>query len=145
VSALFAAAIALFTAGTPHAIVLAVLLAGGFFKSLQFTALNAIAYADINNAAMSRATSFSSVVQQLSQSAGVAVGALVLEIERMGRPGAQVLAEDFPAAFLIVAAIAASSAFIFMRLPQGAGASLSAKAEPVGTDRKTVSEPASFS
>jgi EmrB/QacA subfamily drug resistance transporter len=145
VSALFAAAIALFTAGTPHAIVLAVLLAGGFFKSLQFTALNAIAYADINNAAMSRATSFASVVQQLSQSAGVAVGALVLEIERMGRPSAQVLAEDFPPAFLIVAAIAASSAFIFMRLPKGAGASLSAKAEPVGTDRKTVSEPVPFS
>jgi EmrB/QacA subfamily drug resistance transporter len=145
VCAFFAAAIALFTAGTPHAIVLAVLLAGGFFKSLQFTALNAIAYADVKNAAMSRATSFASVVQQLSQSMGVAIGALVLEIERMGRPGAQVLAEDFPAAFLIVAAIAASSIFVFLRMPKGAGASLSAKAEPVGTDRKTVSEPAPFS
>jgi EmrB/QacA subfamily drug resistance transporter len=145
VCAFFAAAIALFTAGTPHPIVVAVLLAGGFFKSLQFTALNAIAYADVKNAAMSRATSFASVVQQLSQSMGVAIGALVLEIERMGRPGAQVLAQDFPAAFLIVAAIAASSIFIFMRMPQGAGASLSARAEPVGTDRKTVSEPAPFS
>ncbi|MET0157024.1 MAG: DHA2 family efflux MFS transporter permease subunit [Methyloceanibacter sp.] len=145
VSALFTAAIALFTAGTPHAIVLAVLLAGGFFKSLQFTALNAIAYADIKHAAMSRATSFASVVQQLAQSAGVAMGALVLEIERMGRPGAQVVAQDFPVAFLVVAAIAASSTFIFMRLPKGAGASLSARAEPVGTDRKTASEPAPFS
>jgi hypothetical protein len=94
---------------------------------------------------MSRATSFASVVQQLAQSAGVAMGALVLEIERMGRPGAQVVAEDFPVAFLIVAAIAACSTFIFMRLPKGAGASLSAKAEPVGTDQKTASEPAPFS
>jgi hypothetical protein len=73
------------------------------------------------------------------------MGALVLEIERMGRPGAQVVAEDFPVAFLIVAAIAACSTFIFMRLPKGAGASLSAKAEPVGTDQKTASEPAPFS
>jgi hypothetical protein len=32
-----------------------------------------------------------------------------------------------------------------MRLPKGAGASLSAKAEPVGTDQKTASEPAPFS
>jgi MFS family permease len=144
VSALFAAAIALFTAGTPYAIVLAVLLAGGFFKSLQFTALNSIAYADIDDGAMSRATSFASVAQQLSISTGVAVGALVLEIERMGRPGAHVVADDFPLAFLIVAAIAASSALVFMRLPKDAGASLSAKARPVGADRETAAEPAPF-
>jgi EmrB/QacA subfamily drug resistance transporter len=144
VSALFVAAVALFTAGTPHAIVLAVLLAGGFFKSLQFTAINSIAYADIDDAAMSRATSFASVVQQLSLSAGVAMGALVLEIERMGRPDTRVVAEDFPLAFLLVGAIAASSALIFMRLPKGAGASLSARTRPVGADRETAPEPAPF-
>ena len=144
VSALFVAAVALFTAATPHAIVLAVLLAGGFFKSLQFTAINSIAYADIDDAAMSRATSFASVVQQLSLSGGVAMGALVLEIERMGRPDTRVVAEDFPLAFLLVGAIAASSALIFMRLPRGAGASLSARARPVGADRETAPEPAPF-
>ena len=144
VSGLFIAAVALFTAGTPSAIVLAVLLAGGFFKSLQFTAINSIAYADIDSPAMSRATSFASVVQQLSLSAGVAVGALVLEMERMGRPDASVLAEDFVPAFLLVGALAASSALIFMRLPKGAGASLSARAQPVGADQKTAPEPAPF-
>lgn len=145
VSGLFIAAVALFTSGTPYAIVLAVLLAGGFFKSLQFTAINSIAYADIDSPAMSRATSFASVVQQLSLSAGVAVGALVLEMERMGRPDARVLAEDFVLAFLLVGAIAASSALIFMRLPRGAGASLSARAQPVGVDQKTAPEPTPFS
>ncbi len=145
VSSLFIAAIALFTAGTPHGIVLAVLLVGGFFKSLQFTGINTIAYADIDTGAMSRATSFATVAQQLSLSAGVAVGALVLEIERMGRPDARVVAEDFALAFLLVAAIAASSALIFMRLPKDAGASLSARARPVGADRETASEPAPFS
>ncbi len=145
VSSLFIAAIALFTAGTPQAIVLAVLLVSGFFKSLQFTGINTIAYADIDTAAMSRATSFASVAQQLSLSAGVAMGALVLEIERMGRPDARVVADDFALAFLLVAAIAASSALIFMRLPRGAGASLSARARPVGADRETASEPAPFS
>jgi MFS family permease len=144
VSGLFIAAVALFTSGTPSAIVLAVLLAGGFFKSLQFTAINSIAYADIDSPAMSRATSFASVVQQLSLSAGVAVGALVLEMERMGRPDASVLAEDFVPAFLLVGALAASSALIFMRLPKGAGASLSARAQPVGADQKTAPEPAPF-
>jgi EmrB/QacA subfamily drug resistance transporter len=142
-SSLFIAAIALFTVGTPHAIVLAVLLTGGFFKSLQFTAINTIAYADIDTAAMSRATSFASVAQQLSLSAGVAVGALVLEVERMGRPDAHVVAEDFPLAFILVAAIAASSVLIFMRMPKGAGASLSGRARPVGADRERTPEPAS--
>jgi EmrB/QacA subfamily drug resistance transporter len=84
-TAAFTAASALFTELTPAAVILAVLLVGGFFKSLQFTAINSIAYADIEEKDMSKATSFASVAQQLSMSAGVATGALVLEIERMGR------------------------------------------------------------
>jgi len=144
-SSLFVVAIALFTAGTPHSVVFAVLLTGGFFKSLQFTGINSLAYADIDATAMSRATSFASVAQQLSLSAGVALGALVLEIERMGRPGANVVAEDFPLAFILVAAIAASSALVFARLPKGAGASLSARAQRVGTDRERAPEPTQFS
>ena len=47
-----------FTAATPHWIVMTVLLVGGFFRSLEFTALNAIGYAEIDQRAMSRATSF---------------------------------------------------------------------------------------
>jgi len=109
-----------------------VLLVGGFFRSLQFTAINSIAYADIHEKEMSKATSFASVVQQLSMSAGVATGALVLEMERMGRDSHQVLASDFPMAFILVACLAASSAFIFARLPKKAGASLSRRAHAVG-------------
>ncbi|MGZ8417226.1 MAG: DHA2 family efflux MFS transporter permease subunit [Methyloceanibacter sp.] len=134
VSSLFIAAIALFTAGTPHWVVLAVLLVGGFLKSLEFTSINSIAYADIDVKAMSRATSFASVAQQLSLSAGVAIGALVLEAQRMGRGGTDVVASDFPLAFVLVAAAAASSALIFAMLPKGAGASLSSRARPIPAD-----------
>jgi hypothetical protein len=132
VSSLFLAAIALFTAGTPHWIILAVLLVGGFLKSLEFTSINSIAYADIDARAMSRATSFASVAQQLSLSAGVAIGALVLEAQRMGRGSEDVVAGDFPLAFVLVAAIAATSSLIFAMLPKEAGASLSARAHAVG-------------
>jgi EmrB/QacA subfamily drug resistance transporter len=131
-SSLFLAAIALFTAGTPHWVILAVLLVGGFLKSLEFTSINSIAYADIDSKAMSRATSFASVAQQLSLSAGVAIGALVLEAQRMGRGSEDVVAGDFPLAFVLVAAIAATSSLIFAMLPKGAGASLSARAHTVG-------------
>ncbi len=133
----FTAASALFTEATPAAVILAVLLVGGFFKSLQFTAINSIAYADIEEKDMSKATSFASVAQQLSMSAGVATGALVLEIERMGRETHQVVASDFPPAFLIVGALAALSALVFMRLPKHAGSSLSRKAHPVGEPEPT--------
>ena len=43
-----------------------VLLAGGFFRSLQFTALNALCYADVPQESMSNATSFAAVGQQLA-------------------------------------------------------------------------------
>ena len=141
VSGFFIAAIAMFTLGTPHTLVLAVLLVGGFFKSLQFTSINSIAYADIDTKAMSRATSFASVAQQLSLSTGVVVCALVLEVERLGRPDSTVVAGDFPAAFLLVAVIAASSALVFALLPKEAGASLASRARAVGVPPEPASAP----
>jgi len=140
ISGLFIASSGLFTPTTPHIVILVVLLVGGFFKSLQFTSINSLAYADIEPRAMSRATSFASVAQQLSMSAGVAVGALVLEFERFGRHQATVQSDDFAAAFVVVAAIAASSALIFFMLPKEAGRSLSAPARPVGTPQDSVSQ-----
>ncbi len=137
-SSAFVAVCALFTAATPAVVILGLLLVGGFFRSLQFTAVNSIAYADIEERDMSKATSFASVAQQLSISAGVAVGAFVLEIERLGRGTHDVIASDFPPAFLLVAALAASSALVFMRLPKNAGASLSRRAQGVGKTRKSV-------
>jgi len=134
----FVAASALFTAATPVWVILAVLLVGGFFRSLEFTAVNSIAYADIEDEDMSKATSFASVAQQLSISAGVAVGAFVLEIERLSRGTHEVIASDFPPAFILVAALAGSSALVFMRLPKNAGASLSVRAHKVGETRKSA-------
>jgi EmrB/QacA subfamily drug resistance transporter len=139
VSSLFLAASALFQPGVPLMVIFAVLLVGGFFKSLQFTSINTLAYADIEPKAMSRATSFASVVQQLSLSAGVAIGALILELERMGRHATNVEASDFIAAFVVVAAIAASSALIFVALPQEAGASLS-RARPLRVPQDSISQ-----
>ncbi|MGO9430645.1 DHA2 family efflux MFS transporter permease subunit [Rhodoblastus sp.] len=125
ISAVFLAANGLFRPDTPQAILLAVLFAGGFFRSLQFTALNALGYADIDHAAMSKATSFSAVVQQLSLSSGVSIAAAVVEATRSFSLDGHIGAKDFPPAFFAVAAITASSALIFMRLRPNAGAALS--------------------
>ena len=56
-----------------------ILVVGGFFRSLQFTAINTVAYAEVEPAQMSRATTLVSVNQRLAISAGVAVGAFSVE------------------------------------------------------------------
>ena len=70
------AACAIFRDSTPFAVMIGVLMLGGFFRSLQFTSVNALAYAEVPIARMSRATALSAVGQQVSLATGVAVGAL---------------------------------------------------------------------
>ena len=126
-SAAFLAACASFVPGMPFAAMIIILLSGGFFRSLQFTSINTLAYAEIEPQLMSRATTLVSVAQQLSLSTGVAVGALVVETTLRLKHGTTMGAWDFPPAFLAVGALSASAAFVFARLPPDAGAELSGR------------------
>ena len=126
-SAAFLAACASFVPGMPFAAMIVILLSGGFFRSLQFTSINTLAYAEIEPQLMSRATTLVSVAQQLSLSTGVAVGALVVETTLRLKHGTTMGAWDFPPAFLAVGALSASAAFVFARLPPDAGAELSGR------------------
>jgi EmrB/QacA subfamily drug resistance transporter len=123
-SAMMLAVIGFFTPATPTLLMMGVLLIGGFFRSLEFTSVNALAYAEIESAVMSRATSFSSVVQQLSLSIGVAIGASVLQTLRWFHGGNLVVA-DFQWAFLIMSLILVSAIGSFIALPENAGSDLS--------------------
>jgi EmrB/QacA subfamily drug resistance transporter len=133
ISAAFLAVCAAFTATTPVAIMVVLLLIGGFFRSLQFTSINTIAYAEVEQRRVSKATALVSVAQQLSVSTGVAVGALAVETTVRFKGIGILEASDFPPAFLAVAAISALSVLIFMRLPADAGAEM-ANRLPAGDD-----------
>src|SRR6266436_1705516 len=109
ISAVLLAACALFTAATPLLLIMIILVVGGFFRSLQFTAINAVAYAEVEPAQMSRATTLVSVNQQLAVSAGVAVGAFSVESTMMLRHVTEISAGVFAPAFLVVAFISAIS------------------------------------
>ena len=74
------AACAIFRESTPFWIMIAILMLGGFFRSLQFTSVNALAYAEVPVSRMSRATALAAVGQQVSLATGVAVGALTVEM-----------------------------------------------------------------
>ncbi len=126
-SSLFLAAYGLFTAATPVYVILPLLLAGGFFRSLQFTSLNALTYAEISDGMMSKATSLSGVIQQLSITMGVAVGAGVIEITRRWHNELTLQAGDFGPAFLVVAAISFSSVLFFLPLGPDVGSELSGR------------------
>jgi hypothetical protein len=109
--------------------IVAVLTLGGFFRSLEFTSLNTMAYADVEHARMSRATSLIAVGQQVSISVGVAVGALAVDLTLWWRGHDAIAAADFQPAWLIVASISALACFIFARMPSDVGAAL-AKGAP---------------
>lgn len=126
----FLVANAFFTPLTPHWVIMTALLIGGFFRSLQFTALNALCYADVPQETMSNATSFAAVSQQLSLSTGVAIGAAALDAARALHVGHTLRAEDFGPAFYAVALISLLSILVFARLAPNAGDDLTGRMTP---------------
>jgi EmrB/QacA subfamily drug resistance transporter len=118
------AACATFTQATPVAVMVAVLLTGGLFRSLQFTGVNVIAFAEVEPARMSRATSLVATAQQLSQAVGVALGAFALEMTLSLNGETRLVAHDFPPAFVVVGLVSASSILLFRQMPADAGAEM---------------------
>jgi EmrB/QacA subfamily drug resistance transporter len=127
VSSLFLAACALFTVATPLLLIMIILVVGGFFRSLQFTAINTVAYAEVEPAQMSRATTLVSVNQQLAISAGVALGAFSVESTMLVRHVQELSATDFAPAFMVVAIMSAVSAYFFYLMPIDAGHQVSGR------------------
>ena len=128
IAAAFMAGQGLFTPAAPIGLMLAVLLIGGCFRSLEFTSLNTIVYADVPPARISSATSLVSVAQQISVSLGIGLGAAALEAFASLRGSTELAAGDFWPAFAVVAAIAAMSAPIFARLQPTAGDEMAGRA-----------------
>ena len=62
---------------TPIVLIVFLGLAQGFFNSLQFSSMNSMAYADVNESESSMASTLTSSFQQMSMSFGLAVGSLV--------------------------------------------------------------------
>jgi EmrB/QacA subfamily drug resistance transporter len=142
VSSVFLAACALFTPTTPLLLIMIILLVGGFFRSLQFTAINTVAYAEVEQAQMSRATTLVSVNQQLAISAGVAIGAFSVESTMMLHHSSVLSAADFGPAFVVVAVLAAISAYFFWQMPDDAGHEISGRKAIEISSRKGVEKAA---
>lgn len=132
----------LFTPDTPYLLILAALLAGGFIRSMFFTGINALAYAEISTADTSKATPIAAVFQQLSIALGVALAGGVLEVSTAIHGGPLTLA-DFHIAFFIVAAVSAAASLSFLRLAPDAGNAVSGHGELTAPKALEVSPPGS--
>jgi EmrB/QacA subfamily drug resistance transporter len=129
IAGLFLAACGLFRPDTSKAIMLAVIFMGGVFRSLQFTSLNAVAYADLDQSQMSHATSFQQMSQRLSMSVGIAVAATILHVASGSSNTVPVSA--FAWAFAIIGLGSTISSFWFARLPLDAGAEMSGRKKDI--------------
>ncbi|MBS0233261.1 MAG: MFS transporter [Proteobacteria bacterium] len=124
VASLFAALPPLFTSDTPALLIVGLFLAGGLSRSLQFTSVNTLAYADVPAERLSRATSFAAALQELSGSVGVTVAAIGLQFVQYERGGSAIDAAHFPPVFVLIGLVSATSILFFSRLAPSAGASL---------------------
>lgn len=92
----------------------------GLVRSVQFMSSNTLSYADMPAEQLSRATSLAGVMQQLTVSLGVAIGAMLLELTSAG--SGVLTVGDFHRTFLLMAIIplAALPGFFFLEPEDGA-------------------------
>jgi MFS family permease len=109
----------------PVIAIFALLATGGLFRSLQFTSLNTLVFADVPPEKLSAATSFYSTLQQLSPALGVVLATATLELSRLAAGRAELGLADFSTGFLVAAAVTLMSTPLLAALARDAGAEVS--------------------
>ena len=137
VASLLLCGFGLFRADTPYPLIIGVLLVSGCFRSLQFTSLNAIVYAEVDNARMAQASGLAAMAQQVSLALGITIGGYALTVASVATAQPLEAVINFTFAFLTVGLISGSSVWMMLRLAPDAGAEMSGKAQP----GQEISEP----
>jgi EmrB/QacA subfamily drug resistance transporter len=114
----------LFRANTPYFLILLTLWIAGLSRSVEYTAIQSLAYADLPPALTARATSFSSMSQQIWLSFGVGLVALIMQLAREFHGHDTIAPDDITPAYFVIAFITLVAAGIFARMPKNAGAQL---------------------
>jgi EmrB/QacA subfamily drug resistance transporter len=117
------AACAQLTANTPQWLIYALLFFTGMTRSMQFTALNTIAFADVPQPQMRNATTLSSILNQMGGGLGIAIGALMLSVAEQlhGTVAGVARPDDFALAFWLITGIALLAVIDCVFLPANAG------------------------
>ena len=116
-----------FAVTTPYLVMFGVMLTTGFLRSLQFSSLNTLAYADVDHGEMAKANALYTVLQQLSLAMGVAAAAALLDASLWWTGRTDFVAGDFSFALVAVSCVSVFSVLFFWRLEKNAGASVSGR------------------
>lgn len=116
-------ACALITPETPHILIILLLFISGLTRSMQFTALNTLAYSEIPGPQMGGANTFSNMIQQLAMGLGIAIGALALRVAEWFHPyrAGVIPLENFQIAFVVIGVVALLSIVDILTLSRNAG------------------------
>ncbi|MDQ2821929.1 MAG: DHA2 family efflux MFS transporter permease subunit [Pseudomonadota bacterium] len=117
----------LVSAGTPLIAIVGIGLMQGFCNSMQFSSMNTLAYADIEQKDSSMASTLSSSFQQLSMSFGLACGSIVTAwfLGRVPQTNQVMVTNAIHHAFLTLSVVTMISAILFARLRREDGESIS--------------------
>jgi EmrB/QacA subfamily drug resistance transporter len=116
---------------TPIWLVVGEVFLFGFSTSLQYTSMNTLVYADIDEQQASSASSIASTVQQMSVSFAVALASLVTAffIPDRHTSSAPLFIHGIHRAFFVLGGMTILSTIVFRELKQGDGDSVSQKKE----------------
>jgi EmrB/QacA subfamily drug resistance transporter len=114
-----------FQVTTPYLVIVLALLIGGFSRSVQFTAVQSLGYAEMPTEVFSRATSFQAMAQQLAQSFGVGLVALVVHLSLIWHDRVAIEPADVGPGYFTIGFLVLGSVLVFYWLPAHAGAELS--------------------
>ncbi|MCY1046764.1 DHA2 family efflux MFS transporter permease subunit [Corallococcus sp. bb12-1] len=122
---------AFFRMSTPIPFIIGTLICSGFMRSLQFTATNTVAYADLPREAVSSASTLAVVTQQMALSVGISFGGLMLHVAR-GGGDVRLTPDRFLLPFLAIGLVSSLAGPLFRRLPPDAGAQIGGRATARG-------------
>lgn len=102
-----------------------VLLLAGAVRSMQFTCLNTLVFADVPDRLRAPANTLASMAWEVASAAGVAVAALLLSLAASLRGALEPATVDFRWTFVLLGLVAMAAAASYVRLPRAAGAEVS--------------------
>jgi len=110
----------------PVAIIIAILFLNGIFRSMQFTSINTIGFADLSPGQISSASAITSASMQLGNTLGVALASLGLVVaHNLGDTQSNSLSlQDFQMSLAFIAFISFMGLVCLFRLPSNAGESI---------------------
>jgi MFS family permease len=114
---------------TPMALTLALLVVAGLVRSLQFTSMGSLVFADIPDRLSASAATLSSISQQVAMALGVTLAAASLNLAKFmaGRPDLEL--SDFRLSLAGMAGFAFLAAWLFRKLAPNAGAAMTGHVE----------------